>query len=320
MTRWSTVLLDEADLHEMGKLPLNKIFGHADAVVVQEPTPRVLYERWEKQQWSADAISLDRDKEDWDSQLRKPLREALSLLMNNFIVGEYTALDRFAPLMASCPDEESLLFLGTQAADEARHMRFMGRLANELLELPRDLRSVLPYAWSHLTPANRELNRLESQIFQELNDRPGNYAYWLRLVTLFHLVTEGVLALHGQRQLVASLRRLSIMPGTMAGFTGMTRDESRHVGFGVHALQKGILEGYQDEICEVVEQAAPLLMRIELVDNANHIQVEEAAKTGRAIREVLRKRLHQLKLPLKVTEDILTPTSSGSDGPRPLKA
>ncbi|MDX5895321.1 ribonucleotide-diphosphate reductase subunit beta [Rubrobacter radiotolerans] len=305
MTRWSTELLDDVTLQRAEEVPLSEVYRHAEALVGQKPTPRALYERWERQQWSAEEIPLERDRQDWEDKALDQVRETLQLLIHGFVIGEYTALDHFSPLMRSCPDEESLLFLATQAADEARHMQFMSRLANELLGLPRDLRAVLPESWRRLTPANQELNRLEACLVREVDNRPGNYAYWLKLVALFHLVMEGVLALRAQRQLVTSLRLMSIMPGTMAGFIGTTRDESRHVGFGVHALKCGIQEGYRDEICDVVEQAARLLARRDFDTEAGTAQPQVAAANGRALCELLRRRLDQIGLPSDLAEGIL---------------
>jgi ribonucleoside-diphosphate reductase beta chain len=61
-------------------------------------------------------------------------------------------------------------------------------------------------------------------------------------ITTYHLLVEGYLALTGQRTLLRQFRSARILPGFTAGFIAVTRDESRHVGFGVLALRRRITE------------------------------------------------------------------------------
>jgi ribonucleoside-diphosphate reductase beta chain len=57
-----------------------------------------------------------------------------------------------------------------------------------------------------------------------------------------------MLALYGQRQILRAMRIFGVMPGFRAGFTAVTRDESRHVNYGVWALAEGVKAGYHDRI------------------------------------------------------------------------
>ncbi|WP_424890426.1 ribonucleotide-diphosphate reductase subunit beta [Streptomyces sp. XH2] len=280
MTRWSTLLLDDASLAQMPDLPVDHVLHHADVVTAQQPKPQALYERWEKQQWNAQAIDLEQDRLDYEKRLPKSARKALEESIATFIIGEYTGLDLLGPILTGAPDELDHLYLGTQIADETRHTQLMLRLGEEVLGLDADPKRMLVQAWNMCTPPHRELSRLETEVIREIQERPSDYGRWLRTVALFHLISEGVLALVGQRAIVQSLHNVPMLPGVKAGFTAMCRDESRHVSFGLHALRQGVREGYADDICDMIEQAAPIALRIEEGGNV------EDAPEGTTMREL----------------------------------
>ncbi|MBB4676105.1 ribonucleotide-diphosphate reductase subunit beta [Crossiella cryophila] len=256
--------MDEAKLGELPSLPADAVLRHADLVIGRKPKPIELYQRWERQQWSAEDLSLGKDHDMLNHPLlpenvRVMLKEAIA----TFIIGEYTGLDMLGPILMGCPDEEYALFLGTQIADETRHARAVFRLGEEVLEMSENPRAMLAEAWQIATPAHRELSMLETSIVRDLTNSPPDYGRWLQACTLFHLITEGVLALIGQRALVHSLRDTRMFDGIKAAFTAMCRDESRHISFGLHALRTGVQEGYGDYIYEALEQAVPLALRMD---------------------------------------------------------
>lgn len=292
MHRWSTLLLDHASLSEMPMLPASSVDQHFTAVAERRPTPRSLYERWEQQQWSASDIRLEADRTEWQSRIRSPVRKKIGDLIMSFLVGEYTGLDLLSPIMLSCPDEASLEFLGTQVADETRHNRLMMRLAEEVLGLSGGPRAMLTTAWNSLTPAHRGLNALETGLVGDLRTCPGDGERWVRALTLFHLITEGVLALRAQRMVVTVLRRFSVLEGTMAGFTAMLRDEARHVNFGLHSLRLAVRQGHEEAVFDVVDQALPLIIRIDIPEDSEQAD-PSAVKTGASILAELLLRLRQ---------------------------
>ncbi|MGW2812639.1 ribonucleotide-diphosphate reductase subunit beta [Streptomyces sp. NPDC001415] len=280
MTRWSTLLLDDASLAQMPELPVDDVLRHADVVTAQRMKPQALYERWEKQQWSAQAIDLEQDRVDYEKRLPRSARKALEESIATFIIGEYTGLDLLAPILTGAPEEIDHLYLGTQIADETRHTQLMLRLGEEVLGLDPDPKRMLVQAWNLCTPPHRALSRLETEIIREVQERPADYETWLRTVTLFHLISEGVLALVGQRAIVQSLHEVPLLPGVKAGFTAMCRDESRHVSFGLHALRQGVREGHADAIRDVIEQAAPLALAIE---EGGDVEDSETGTTMRSL-------------------------------------
>jgi hypothetical protein len=167
------------------------------------------------------------------------------------------------PILTGSPDETYSLFLGTQIADETRHSRAVFRLGEEVLGLDPDPGTQLAQAWQLVSPAHADLAMLEGELLRDLSSRPLDYGSWLKAVTLFHFVTEGVLALVGQRALVHALRDVPMFDATKSVFLAMCRDESRHIGFGLHALRTGMREGHADDIYGVLEQAVPLVFRMD---------------------------------------------------------
>ncbi|KXK63966.1 hypothetical protein AWW66_00545 [Micromonospora rosaria] len=293
MTRWSTLLLDEARLDDLPHVPVSEILRHREALATYRPSPADLYERWERQQWRAEDIPLEPDRDRFD-QLSEGHRRYLTATIHTFIVGEYTGLDLLGPILAGAPAEADLLFLGTQVADEARHTRLMLRLGTDLLGLDLDTRRLLDEAWLAVTPAHRRLAALETRIVTDLQAHPGDYRRWLRAVTLFHLITEEVLAVAGQTAMIRLLKQLPGLPGLTTAFIAMTRDESRHVNYGIHTLREAVAAGYADEISETIEEAATLTVWIDAVAaptraQARHIQASAqlcARRLGRAMRRL----------------------------------
>ncbi|MGW5876540.1 ribonucleotide-diphosphate reductase subunit beta [Nocardiopsis terrae] len=263
MTRWTPLLLDEATLSDMSGLPSEAVLRHAESVIDGNPKPVELYQRWERQQWSAEDLNLARDREELRRRLPARYRKLVEESIATFIIGEYTGLDMLGPILTGSPDEHYSVFLGTQIADETRHTRAVFRMGAEVLDMDPDPKRMLERSWRMVTTSHRELSLLEAGIVRNLNDSPMSYGQWLKAVTLFHLITEGVLALVGQRVMVQSLRDMDLLPGIKSAFTAMCRDESRHIGFGLHALSTGMKEGHQEDIYEVLEQAVPLAFGID---------------------------------------------------------
>lgn len=258
MSRWSPMHIDLAPVERLAQIPASAFLGHADSFSGDDDVPRALFRRWEKQHWSSSDISLERDAIEFARRVPRRHRKDLEYHFASFIVGEYTGVDLLTPVLGGAHSEEDLLFLSTQSADEALHSRFMFRVGEEVLGMNPDPAVMLQQSWDILGDAHRGLSVYETSLMKELSADPGNYRAWVRSVTLFHFITEGVLALVGQRLLLRHLERVGLLPGIRAGIAGMCRDESRHVGFGRYALRTAIAEGYADDVYDVLDTAMPM--------------------------------------------------------------
>jgi ribonucleoside-diphosphate reductase beta chain len=91
---------------------------------------------------------------------------------------------------------------------------------------------------------------------------PANRRAWVESIVTYHLIIEGYLALAGQRNLLRYFRNAGLMPGFTTGFTAVARDESRHIGFGVLALRRRVVEDAEmgrvvaRKVLELLEPAA----------------------------------------------------------------
>jgi ribonucleotide reductase beta subunit family protein with ferritin-like domain len=306
MTRWSTLLLDEASLGDMHLLPLPAVAGHAEATIAARPTYQSLYRSWDRQHWSAEALDLQRDADQWE-RLPARTRDRMRRFILQFLVGEYTGLDLLAPIALCAPDEHALIYLGTQIGDESRHTRLMDRLAGEVARIgDDDLRVALDVSWKDSTPAQRALSSLESRLTKDLAAGSATYDDWLRTVAVFHIVTEGVLALTAQRQMVRALATGTLFPGLRAGFTAMTRDESRHVSFGMAALRRGVIEHGTPQrveaVADAVREGLRAALAAELPARPTAYDRREALKFGRTLEAEALLRLKALDFPPAVAD------------------
>lgn len=231
-----------ASLHELGTLDGDSIIvGEIDDKLVNLPSYRELYHRWEKQQWSTQDLDFSIDRQDWANVAE----ENRPIWISGFVVffqGEVSVVDTLIPYLAAVPTEEQRIFLTTQLVDEARHATFFDKFFREalLMEGP-DIESILVKIRPLIQPGQRQI-LMEGlvEIGQKIHDEPANMAYLVEGITLYHIITEGTLALAGQRNMLNRNKRMGWYPAFQQGFTAIARDESRHVLFGVKFLREAV--------------------------------------------------------------------------------
>jgi ribonucleotide reductase beta subunit family protein with ferritin-like domain len=260
MTRWSTLVVDEAGVNRLGQMESSVLCGHADMVAARDFKPRDLVRRWETQQWNSQEISFERDAEDYQRRIPRRIRGDVEKLIATFIVGEYTGVDLLSPVMLGAANEEDVMFLATQAADETRHAQLMFRIGREVLGYDDDPHAMLRQAWNKAEDEHRQIALIEGEIMRDIVAKPTDYTRWIRGIAMFHLVTEGVMALAGQRTAIRVLGHLNLLTGIRSSFAALCRDESRHIGFGVHSLKVGIREGQREAIYDVLERTLPMAL------------------------------------------------------------
>lgn len=200
-----------------------------------------LYRRWEQQAWQATAIDFAQDRLNWEAggaEQQTYFRWALT----QFFQGEEAVTVSLAPFVDAARDPEQRLFLTTQIVDEARHAVLFQRFFDEVIELGAGgLGPSLAAIQPDLTPGFRTLfYEVLAGATQRLREEPDDPLALVRAVTVYHLIVEGTVALAGQRHILEHLRATETFPGLREGFTHVTRDESRHVGFGVLLLRDAI--------------------------------------------------------------------------------
>ena len=219
-----------------------------------------LYALWERQQWQTQELDFTRDREDWEGF---PEEERFQRMygLSSFFIGEQKVAEELGPIMRAAPTEDQKIFLCTQIADEARHVRFFERFYREVGVLDADgLTQMLAQTSEHLNP---EFGRLFDEMLKQRTDRlaaePEDTEALVEAVTIYHMVIEGMLALTGQHFIMDFNEREGTLPAFVEGFQNVARDEHRHVAFGSVFLRE---KAREDDRCKqaiqrTLEQAVP---------------------------------------------------------------
>jgi ribonucleoside-diphosphate reductase beta chain len=198
-----------------------------------------LYNLWERQQWSTQDLDFTQDKVDWHERISPEERYQRMYGLSSFFIGEQKVAEELGPMMRAAPNEEMRIFLCTQIADEARHVRFFNRFYDEVGVLESDnLQGRLEETSAHLNPQFNVLfdEHLSSRV-DRLARHPDDLETLVEAVTLYHMIIEGMLALTGQHFITEYNEQQGTLPGFVDGFTKIARDEHRHVAFGARFLR-----------------------------------------------------------------------------------
>jgi len=201
-----------------------------------------LYHRWEQGNWSAYDIDFSEDKAGWEA-LSDIQRRSAMWIYSMFFYGEDRVADTLAPYVTAAPTEEQSYFLATQQVDEVRHSVFFHRFFKEVIgvggeTLQQTLSATLPQlGWGY----RGIFDRLDLMAEELTKDR--SLPKYAQAITLYHLIVEGSLAQPGQHFIEDFFASEETMPGFSSGIANVSRDEQRHIGFGVKVLSELLAEG-----------------------------------------------------------------------------
>jgi hypothetical protein len=214
-----------------------------------------LYHRWEQGNWSAYDIDMSKDLAGWEA-LSDIQRRSAMWIYSMFYYGEDRVADTLAPYVTAAPTEEQSYFLATQQVDEVRHSIFFHRFFKEVIgvggeSVQQTLASTLPQLnWGYRGIFDR-LDRMADELHK---DRSA--PKFAQAITLYHLIVEGSLAQPGQHFIEDFFASKDTMPGFSEGMANVSRDEQRHIGFGVKVLSELLAEGspgWEENRAAVVE-------------------------------------------------------------------
>ena len=217
-----------------------------------------LYARWEQGNWSATAIDFSTDREQWESSFDDLERRATLWTYSMFFHGEDSVADNLSPYIDAAPHEEQKYFLATQQVDEARHAVLFARFMREVAGAGSDTASSLEATRPELTWGFRKvfarLDRMADELRKD-HSRPK----LAQAITLYHLVIEAALAQPGQHLIEESLTRRDLLPGFREGIRNVSKDEQRHIGFGVKMIADLVREDpdCQPAVEEILREIFP---------------------------------------------------------------
>jgi ribonucleoside-diphosphate reductase beta chain len=221
-----------------------------------------LYNLWERQQWATQDIDFTQDRIDWHERIPEDERFQRMYGLSSFFIGEQKVAEELGPMMRAAPTEEMRIFLCTQIADEARHVRFFNRFYDEVGVLQStSLQDRLAETSEHVNP---EFDQLFDEMLKGRVDRlaraPEDLEALVEAVTLYHMVIEGMLALTGQHFILQYNEEVGTLPGFVEGFNKIARDEHRHVAFGASFLREMAQEDpkYGEAITRTLSEVAPI--------------------------------------------------------------
>ncbi|MET0558055.1 MAG: ribonucleotide-diphosphate reductase subunit beta [Solirubrobacterales bacterium] len=221
-----------------------------------------LYRRWEHGNWSAYDIDFSEDKAGWEA-LTDVQRRSAMWIYSMFYYGEDRVAETLAPYVTAAPTEEQSYFLATQQVDEVRHSIFFHRFFKEVIgvggeSVQQTLSSTLPQLnWGYRGIFDR-LDRMAEELRKD-----RSVPKYAQAITLYHLIVEGTLAQPGQHFIEDFFASEETMPGFSAGMANVSKDEQRHIGFGVKVLSELLGEGNpgweenRAAVIELLREAVP---------------------------------------------------------------
>jgi ribonucleoside-diphosphate reductase beta chain len=222
-----------------------------------------LYLLWERQQWRTQDLDFSRDRIDWHERIPPDERFQRMYGLSGFFIGEQRVTDELGPIMRACPTEEQRIFLSTQIADEARHVRFFDRFYSEVgvYDGTDGLTDRLRATEEHLNESFGQLfDGLLHQKVDRLATEPEDTEALVEAITLYHMIIEGALALTGQHFIIEYNEEQGTLPAFVEGFQNVARDEHRHIAFGVRFLTDMAKQDsrYREAIQRTMAEALPI--------------------------------------------------------------
>jgi ribonucleoside-diphosphate reductase beta chain len=267
--------------------------------------PQQLYELWERQPWSAHAIDLDRDEEEYATTVTQEEKDSLAYNLSAFFIGEERVATQFSGLVRAYEDQSEESFLTTQQVDEVRHAQFFNRFYEQVLKRDGTFDSRLEAARADVNEAFIQLFDVELVNAQErLLENPGDVEAKVDFVVLYHMVIEGTLALTGQHFMQDYLERRGMLQGLLEGYQRISQDEHRHVAYGTWYLQQkatdpAIRRRIQAKLMELIPLATGVLVPPGVEDPYDYeILGYHSSETHRFAFNALSRRLKVIGVPL----------------------
>ena len=222
---------------------------------------RELYGLWERQQWTVQELDFAQDRVDWHERFSSERRKAERPGFSGFFLGEQRVARELGPMMRAAPSEDARIFLCTQIADEARHVAFFDRFYDEVGVMRGDnLEERIERLEGFRGPGfTKWFDEALVERVDRLAQEPGDVAAMVEAVTIYHLLIEGTIAVASQHLILSRLEADGVLPGFVDGFTKVTRDEHRHVAFGMRFLRDAVLAGHGDAVRGTVAELEPTL-------------------------------------------------------------
>ncbi len=183
--------------------------------------------------WDPQALDLSKDAADW-AGFSEVERDFLLRTLVLFQAGEEGVTSDLLPLIMAVAAEgrlEEEIYLTSFLWEEAKHVEFFRRWLDEIALATGDLAHYLTPSYSHLF-----LVELPASLQALQTDR--SVEAQIRASVTYNMIIEGVLAETGYHGFRQSLEASGKLPGLLDGIRLLSRDESRHIRYGVFLLDR----------------------------------------------------------------------------------
>ena len=287
-----------AQLRAMDRLYIDDVLSIVDRGLERLPSYMDLYRKAISQAWSPDELDFSRDRAEWEF-LSPETQKRRIWSMRMFFDGEERVAGLLAPLVWAAPNKEVEAFVATQLADEVRHTVFFDRYWREVVGTSAKTLDQLIDEVGIKPEENEAYSYFFYQWLPEqaqwMASHPRDLEATVKFVTVYHLVVEGALFLTGMRYQLEGARRWGRTWGYYRGFTAATRDESRHVLFGVKYLQDMVRQDprrFAPVIQSTIQESLPLIEKTMTPPNSDmsyyggaHLETAWPGYTPEGLRE-----------------------------------
>ncbi len=221
-----------------------------------------LYQRWEEGNWKASEIDFSEDRNGWEA-LSEIQRKSALWTYSMFFYGEDSVTDNLSPYIDAAPLEEQKYFLATQQVDEARHSVFFHRFFKEVIGAGESIGATLASTEPQLGWGYRNVFDRLDRMGEELR-KDRSLPKFAQAIALYHMVVEAALAQPGQHFIEDYFNKAGTMPGFSDGMHNVSRDEQRHIGFGVKTLADCFRrsEECKAAVVEILREVLPWSMSV----------------------------------------------------------
>jgi 1,2-phenylacetyl-CoA epoxidase catalytic subunit len=221
-----------------------------------------LYQRWEEGNWKASEIDFSEDRKGW-AALSEIQRKSALWTYSMFFYGEDSVTDNLSPYIDAAPLEEQKYFLATQQVDEARHAVFFHRFFKEVIGAGESIGATLASTEPQLGWGYRNVFDRLDRMGEELR-KDRSLPKFAQAIALYHMVVEAALAQPGQHFIEDYFNEAGTMPGFSEGMHNVSRDEQRHIGFGVKTLSDCFrqTEECKAAVVEILREVLPWSMSV----------------------------------------------------------
>jgi hypothetical protein len=221
-----------------------------------------LYQRWEEGNWKASEIDFSEDRNGWEA-LSEIQRKSALWTYSMFFYGEDSVTDNLSPYIDAAPLEEQKYFLATQQVDEARHSVFFHRFFKEVIGAGESIGATLASTEPQLGWGYRNVFDRLDRMGEELR-KDRSLPKFAQAIALYHMVVEAALAQPGQHFIEDYFNKAGTMPGFSEGMHNVSRDEQRHIGFGVKTLADCFRQSEECKaaVVEILREVLPWSMSV----------------------------------------------------------